>query len=338
MQSDGLSGFPPMKYQCSSVALRAIRVPPYRENRSSSHGLTRQTSAVARNGTPQFRADAMAQPLTVVASQVMLCSGSSVSDVAYACGFCDQSHLNRMFKKAVGVPPGQYVRQVGLRLSQVASGVFGDLAREPELSRESSAQFARSAPRFCWSVDERHVARANGSHPIRLMRTQRLFSLLALVFSSALPAQGTTYLIDNVNVVDVAAGRVNERQRVVVSGSRITAVGTSTTVQAPNGVTVVDGTGKFLDRSDVEKPGRLESATPLARHHAHARESRLAQPLADSLRLRAPAGREVPLGAAFSQLEVRRIVRARRRRVPHESDISRRAESGNEVFLGDHRH
>ena len=78
------------------------------------------------------------------------------------------------------------------------------------------------------------------------MRTQRLFSLLALVFSSALPAQGTTYLIDNVNVVDVAAGRVNERQRVVVSGSRITAVGTSTTVQAPNGVTVVDGTGKFL--------------------------------------------------------------------------------------------
>jgi len=55
--------------------------------------------------------------LRVNRAQVMLCSGSSVSDVAYACGFCDQSHLNRMFKKAVGVPPGQYVRQVGLRLS-----------------------------------------------------------------------------------------------------------------------------------------------------------------------------------------------------------------------------
>jgi AraC-like DNA-binding protein len=50
--------------------------------------------------------------LRVNRAQAMLCAGSSVSDVAYACGFCDQSHLNRMFKKAVGVPPGQYVRQV----------------------------------------------------------------------------------------------------------------------------------------------------------------------------------------------------------------------------------
>jgi len=55
--------------------------------------------------------------LRVNRAQAMLCAGSSVSDVAYACGFCDQSHLNRMFKKAVGVPPGQYVRQTGLRVS-----------------------------------------------------------------------------------------------------------------------------------------------------------------------------------------------------------------------------
>ena len=55
--------------------------------------------------------------LRVNRAQAMLCLGASVSDVAYACGFCDQSHLNRMFKKAVGVPPGQYVRQVVSRLS-----------------------------------------------------------------------------------------------------------------------------------------------------------------------------------------------------------------------------
>jgi AraC-like DNA-binding protein len=53
--------------------------------------------------------------LRVNRAQAMLCNGSSVADVAYACGFCDQSHLNRMFKKAVGVPPGQYVRQVRQR-------------------------------------------------------------------------------------------------------------------------------------------------------------------------------------------------------------------------------
>jgi transcriptional regulator GlxA family with amidase domain len=55
--------------------------------------------------------------LRVNRAQAMLCAGSSVADVAYACGFCDQSHLNRMFKKAVGVPPGQYVRQVRQRIA-----------------------------------------------------------------------------------------------------------------------------------------------------------------------------------------------------------------------------
>lgn len=55
--------------------------------------------------------------LRVNRAQAMLCAGSSVADVANACGFYDQSHLNRMFKKAVGVPPGQYVRQVRQRVA-----------------------------------------------------------------------------------------------------------------------------------------------------------------------------------------------------------------------------
>ena len=50
--------------------------------------------------------------LRVNRAQTLLCEGSSVSDVAYTCGFSDQSHLTRTFKKALGVPPGQYVRSV----------------------------------------------------------------------------------------------------------------------------------------------------------------------------------------------------------------------------------
>jgi AraC-like DNA-binding protein len=50
--------------------------------------------------------------LRVNRAQALLCQGAGVADVAYACGFSDQSHLTRTFKKAVGVPPGQYVRSV----------------------------------------------------------------------------------------------------------------------------------------------------------------------------------------------------------------------------------
>jgi len=43
-------------------------------------------------------------------AQEMLAAGNSLSDVAYSCGFSDQSHMTRTFKQAVGVPPGQYAR------------------------------------------------------------------------------------------------------------------------------------------------------------------------------------------------------------------------------------
>jgi AraC-like DNA-binding protein len=45
-------------------------------------------------------------------AQAMLSNGCSLSDVAYSCGFSDQSHMTRAFKQAVGMPPGQYVRSV----------------------------------------------------------------------------------------------------------------------------------------------------------------------------------------------------------------------------------
>ncbi|NMS64218.1 AraC family transcriptional regulator, partial [Vibrio parahaemolyticus] len=40
----------------------------------------------------------------------LLKMGQKISDVAQECGFHDQSHLHRHFKKAMGVTPGQYVR------------------------------------------------------------------------------------------------------------------------------------------------------------------------------------------------------------------------------------
>ena len=38
----------------------------------------------------------------------LLTSGATISEVAYRTGFCDQSHLNRCFKRTLGVTPGKY--------------------------------------------------------------------------------------------------------------------------------------------------------------------------------------------------------------------------------------
>lgn len=39
----------------------------------------------------------------------LLTSGAAISEVTYRAGFCDQSHLNRCFKRMFGVTPGRYV-------------------------------------------------------------------------------------------------------------------------------------------------------------------------------------------------------------------------------------
>ena len=35
-------------------------------------------------------------------------TGAALSDIALACGFADQSHLNRVFKAQVGTTPGRF--------------------------------------------------------------------------------------------------------------------------------------------------------------------------------------------------------------------------------------
>ena len=39
----------------------------------------------------------------------LLGGGAPLSGVAFRCGFCDQSHLTRTFKRLFGVTPGAYV-------------------------------------------------------------------------------------------------------------------------------------------------------------------------------------------------------------------------------------
>ena len=48
--------------------------------------------------------------LRVSLARELLTSGTSVADVAAACGFADQAHLTRCFKSAVGYTPGAFRR------------------------------------------------------------------------------------------------------------------------------------------------------------------------------------------------------------------------------------
>lgn len=67
--------------------------------------------------------------LGVARARSMLNAGASPADVAARCGFVDQSHLNRHFKRHLGVTPMQYARGVSDRKS---SGVYRIGSRVPE--------------------------------------------------------------------------------------------------------------------------------------------------------------------------------------------------------------
>jgi AraC-like DNA-binding protein len=64
----------------------------------------------------QFRAHTGLTPhafqldLRIARARALLASGISAAEVAAACGFADQPHLTRTFKRAVGVTPGRYAR------------------------------------------------------------------------------------------------------------------------------------------------------------------------------------------------------------------------------------
>jgi AraC-like DNA-binding protein len=58
-------------------------------------------------------AHAYLSSLRVAHAKRMIRAGTPPAEVAYAVGYCDQSHLNRRFKKIVGVTPSQYAQRSG---------------------------------------------------------------------------------------------------------------------------------------------------------------------------------------------------------------------------------
>ena len=95
-----------------------------------------------------FRAEAGLSPyaylgqVRVHRAAFLLREGMSVSMVAAATGFADQSHLTRLFKRLVGVPPGEYQRA-----SIVASGRRAAARRRAESGHRSVAHRVARQPR-----------------------------------------------------------------------------------------------------------------------------------------------------------------------------------------------
>jgi AraC family transcriptional regulator len=66
-----------------------------------------------------FKQSLGSSPMTYVATRrveraklMMTSSRERLSDIAVACGFADQSHLNRYFRRVVGISPGLWRRSV----------------------------------------------------------------------------------------------------------------------------------------------------------------------------------------------------------------------------------
>src|SRR3954469_23813961 len=52
--------------------------------------------------------------LRISRARCMLLAGAPAADVAVQCGFVDQSHFNRHFKRLVGMTPMQYAHTGGI--------------------------------------------------------------------------------------------------------------------------------------------------------------------------------------------------------------------------------
>ena len=53
--------------------------------------------------------------LRVAHARMLVAAGTPLGEVARIVGFADQSHMTRLFKRVVGMPPGRYASSVGAR-------------------------------------------------------------------------------------------------------------------------------------------------------------------------------------------------------------------------------
>src|ERR1700730_786885 len=65
------------------------------------------------------------------AKLMMASTGQRLTDIALACGFADQSHLNRCFRRIVGVSPGLW-RRVSQYDTRAHRRVCEDVSKEPD--------------------------------------------------------------------------------------------------------------------------------------------------------------------------------------------------------------
>ncbi len=85
---------------------------------------------------------------------------------------------------------------------------------------------------------------------------------LALIGALSVHVCAAAVLVENVTVVDVAAGTLRPHQTAVIEGEKIVAVGPQGSVKVPANARVVDGTGRFLSpglwdmRVQLRHPGR----------------------------------------------------------------------------------
>jgi cytosine/adenosine deaminase-related metal-dependent hydrolase len=85
---------------------------------------------------------------------------------------------------------------------------------------------------------------------------------LALIGALSLHVYAASVVVENVTVVDVAAGVLRPHLTAVIEGERIVAVGPQGSVKTPSNARVVDGTGRYLSpglwdmRVQLRNPGR----------------------------------------------------------------------------------
>lgn len=126
----GESNPPDAARRCGLPKWRANRALAYIEANLGSKitiGEVADTVALSKSHFSRaFKQSLGSSPMTYVATRrverakLMMTSGRErLSDIALACGFADQSHLNRYFRRVVGISPGLWRRSVagaGLRV------------------------------------------------------------------------------------------------------------------------------------------------------------------------------------------------------------------------------
>lgn len=141
------SGAPPLEQQCRlatflEVALAAPREPmrpqrltaPIARARRMLHErvaddvrLEELEAAVGLSRfylVRRFRAEVGLPPhayqlaLRIDRARALVADGLALADVAAHCGFTDQSHFTRHFRRAIGVAPGAYARSTGVKRAQ----------------------------------------------------------------------------------------------------------------------------------------------------------------------------------------------------------------------------